>query len=218
MSKAILMSIQPKWCELIANGEKTDEIRKTRPNSMELQPPFKCYIYCTKGTDMLWISNEKERPYNDRISSLCIAKDCGGAYRANGEVIGEFVCDDIARKGLSDLIFDEEKTLRGTCITKDEMLDYLNVKNKNESLEISAIKNFLRPREVYEICEFYKWHISDLKIYDEPKLLNSFKPWNRECAYSDLGLAIPKCEECNACNMKKAPQSWCYVEEISNES
>lgn len=48
--KAILMSIQPKWCEKIVNGEKTIEVRKTRP---KLEPPFKCYIYCTKGKEVL---------------------------------------------------------------------------------------------------------------------------------------------------------------------
>lgn len=45
MSKAVLISIQPKWCELIAKGKKTLEVRKTRP---KLETPFKCYIYCTK--------------------------------------------------------------------------------------------------------------------------------------------------------------------------
>ena len=45
MSKAVLISIRPTWCELIANGEKTIEVRKTRP---KLDTPFKCYIYCTK--------------------------------------------------------------------------------------------------------------------------------------------------------------------------
>ena len=43
--KAVLISIQPKWCELISNGKKTIEVRKTRPM---LETPFKCYIYCTK--------------------------------------------------------------------------------------------------------------------------------------------------------------------------
>lgn len=31
MSKAVLISIRPKWCEKIVNGEKTVEVRKTRP-------------------------------------------------------------------------------------------------------------------------------------------------------------------------------------------
>ena len=29
--KAVLISIRPKWCELIASGKKTVEVRKTRP-------------------------------------------------------------------------------------------------------------------------------------------------------------------------------------------
>ena len=51
MSKAVLISIQPKWCELIASGRKTIEVRKTKPN---IPTPFKCYIYQTKRT---WIYN-----------------------------------------------------------------------------------------------------------------------------------------------------------------
>lgn len=42
MSKAVLISIRPKWCEKIISGEKTIEVRKTRP---KMNPPFKCYIY-----------------------------------------------------------------------------------------------------------------------------------------------------------------------------
>ena len=45
--KAVLISIQPKWCELIASGKKTIEVRKTKP---KLETPFKCYIYCTQNT------------------------------------------------------------------------------------------------------------------------------------------------------------------------
>ena len=31
MRKAVLISIRQKWAEKIANGEKTIEVRKTRP-------------------------------------------------------------------------------------------------------------------------------------------------------------------------------------------
>ena len=62
---AVLISIRPKWCEKIISGEKTIEVRKTRP---KLATPFKCRIYCTKG----W-------------------QDMG----RNGKVIGEFTCDEI---------------------------------------------------------------------------------------------------------------------------
>lgn len=47
MSKAVLISIRPKWCEKIINGQKTIEVRKTRP---KMDTPFKCYIYkCGNG-------------------------------------------------------------------------------------------------------------------------------------------------------------------------
>lgn len=46
MEKAVLISIHPEWCQKIANGKKTIEVRKTRP---KLKPPFRCYIYCTGG-------------------------------------------------------------------------------------------------------------------------------------------------------------------------
>lgn len=47
MSKAVLISLRPEWCEKIISGEKTIEVRKTRP---KMNPPFKCYIYkCGNG-------------------------------------------------------------------------------------------------------------------------------------------------------------------------
>ena len=39
--KSVLISIHPKWCELIASGKKTIEVRKTYP---KLPTPFRCYI------------------------------------------------------------------------------------------------------------------------------------------------------------------------------
>lgn len=67
MSKAVMISIQPRWCELIAAGEKTMEVRKTRP---KLETPFKCYIYQILPKSGDW--NERD-----------------------GRVIGEFACDRI---------------------------------------------------------------------------------------------------------------------------
>lgn len=70
--KAVLISIQPKWCELIASGKKTIEVRKTRP---KIATPFKVYVYMTKHK---WIF--KLLPFlKNRFA----------------KVIGEFVCDDI---------------------------------------------------------------------------------------------------------------------------
>lgn len=80
--KSILISIQPKWCELIANGEKTIEVRKTRP---KIEPPFKCYIYmtATKERCRLW----------EYITAYQNSK--GDILNGSQKVIGEFVCDEI---------------------------------------------------------------------------------------------------------------------------
>ena len=75
--KAVLISIQPKWCELIASGKKTVEVRKTIP---KIPTPFKVYIYETKGIG--------EVPQ-------FIDEDGHVSYRGKGCVIGEFICDRI---------------------------------------------------------------------------------------------------------------------------
>ena len=73
--KSVLISIQPKWCELIANGKKTVEVRKTKP---KLETPFKVYIYMTKSYDTLFGYGKPKK--------LCVD---------GGKVIGEFICDKI---------------------------------------------------------------------------------------------------------------------------
>lgn len=69
--RAVMISIKPQWCELIAKKQKTIEVRKTRP---KIKTPFKCYIYETKGLY--------------RGSGGCL-------FQGLGKVIGEFVCDYI---------------------------------------------------------------------------------------------------------------------------
>ena len=97
--KAVLMSIQPKWCEKIANGEKTIEVRKTSP---KLGTPFKCYIYCTIG-------NGVKGDYLVPSGIQC------------GKVIGEFVCDKIAGEG--------ETIRGCTGLSMEELQDYCNGKD-----------------------------------------------------------------------------------------
>ena len=46
MTNAVLISIHPQWCDKIADGRKTIEVRKTCPR---IGTPFKCYIYMTSG-------------------------------------------------------------------------------------------------------------------------------------------------------------------------
>lgn len=175
--KSVLISIQPKWCELIAKGEKTVEIRKTKPKH---ETPFKVYIYCT---------NNKQGTYD----LLEIHGTDGKIRKANGKVIGEFVCDAIIRNcEMANADIAEQQG----CIKRGELLKYAGDK------------------------EIYGWHISNLVIYDKPKELNRFqKPCIRDCdcggcenAYytRDYGFEGCALEE----GLTRPPQSWCYVEEF----
>ena len=107
MSRAVMLSVRPKWCEKIVNGDKTIEVRKTRP---KLETPFKCYIYRTKGT-VPHIINDK-----------WVQMEVGGT------VIGEFTCDRIDRLapanepyGIYDI--DDDYVLQ-TCLENGALWDY----------------------------------------------------------------------------------------------
>lgn len=108
MAKAVLISIRPKWCELIAKGKKTIEFRKTRPT---LQTRHKVYIYETRGF---------ERVGNDNLN--CVV---GGNGR--GAVIGEFVIDGIGvyKPNVHFTPTNMRYTLRKFgCITPEELWEY----------------------------------------------------------------------------------------------
>lgn len=170
MSKAVMLSIRPKWAEKIANGEKTIEVRKTRP---KLDTPFKCYIYCT-----LQGCNEFFRVDLGRD----VAKWNRGKWAdRKGKVIGEFTCDAITRVNICGFWDDSGKQLdnrlKDTCLTSEEFRNYLG-----ENVG-------------------YGWHISNLKIYDTPRELSEFTGL-RDTRFG----AAPY-------DIKRVPQSWCYVEE-----
>lgn len=96
MSKAVMLSIRPKWCEKIASGEKTIEVRKNRP---KLDTPFKVYIYCTQSGVAL------------------------RAWGKQGKVIGEFTCDRIY--GLAPLNHAPDDVEKQACLTREEIVNYL---------------------------------------------------------------------------------------------
>ena len=185
MSKAVLISIRPKWCELIANGTKTVEVRKTRP---KLETPFKCYIYCTKDkNNHFWTG--KRYSYADDHSHNAFDKI------GSGKIIGEFICGRIDEYD-DDTIFSfrHEDYARWNdfgraCMHPEDFQNYADGK------------------------WLYGWHISDLKIYDKPRELREFKKSNRDCFYADLGLAKRDCPDCknSGCFLERPPQSWCYV-------
>ena len=216
--KSVLISIQPKYCELIANGKKTIEVRKTRP---KIETPFKCYIYMSQG-DLKDLGSYSEWIYKNRM-----------------KVIGEFVCDEITeyRAEFTDLQYSDarhKKVCQNTIKwvdrddeneetvyryeTSNEEDDTDNCKFlKDSCLTFNEVRKYIG--ETFFDKPFYGWHISDLKIYDKPKELSEFRPIckfdgkDAICALFclnwkyDGGLFF----ECTR-KVTRPPQSWCYVE------
>lgn len=188
--REVLISIQPKWCELIANGKKTIEVRKTRP---KIETPFKCYIYCTLSG-----SNESFK------------EDCGGDIAEwnrskmalkKGKVIGEFVCRNI-------YFLDESALFEGMDEISNSVIEEYSCLSIDELLAYKGNKQ-----------EIYGWSISDLVIYKKPKELSEFKPYcDKGCLDGKMCKHYEWVEwyGTDSCTrprtIQRPPQSWCYVE------
>lgn len=107
MSKAILISIHPKWCEKIVSGQKTIEVRKTRPN---IKTPFKCYIYQTKHK---WICSFLRFVGMETFAELL--------DDSHGKIIGEFVCNGMLSHCESS---NADLAEQQGCIRMDKLFDY----------------------------------------------------------------------------------------------
>ncbi len=212
MSKAVLISIRPKWCEKIARGEKTIEVRKNRP---KLETPFKCYIYCTKAKERLIdILKDGDENYGEIYHGkpVFIKLDEGSVCDMWGKrqkVIGEFVCDrifpiDVYDNGcIKDWNFE---CMWQACLPYEGIAAYIGREKRG-----------------------YGWHISDLKIYDKPKELSEFSPMcmykndDKSCQSRMIACSYQKYDynpdgsinlvECGR-TLERPPQSWCYVEEV----
>lgn len=196
--KAVLASIKPKYCELIASRKKTVEIRKNRP---KIDVPFKCYIYCTAGKEEFWVFDGQSK-----------REEFG-----NGKVIGEFVCDKIQWNNASDLWIaeDAEITLEGTCLTKEDMYKYLGVKSgtsrNDKKYEFYGwhISDLVIYDTTKELSEFH--FPSDR--YCEKGLCGGCP---HDCTADVYGDYDYDCEWKRP--LTRPPQSWCYVEELSSLS
>ena len=190
--REVMISVQPKWCELIANGKKTVEVRKTKP---KCDVPFKVYIYCTNNGGTLHMAYDGlhyHKSYFGRNDGSCI----------NGKVIGEFVCDAVEHYTSNCTVFESvllpsPSELEEMCLTLDEFNGY-------------GTRGKL----------LYGWHISDLVIYDKPRELGEFYTrcysGCKNCKYEswDYDLGGGKDIICIVSNKKpiaRPPQSWCYA-------
>ena len=222
--KSVLISIQPKWCELIASSKKTIEVRKTRP---KIDTPFKCYIYCTKAKqrfthggivetlDDLFRMPNGQIKYGYSGELMCCDEPYSKDNFLNGKVIGEFVCDWVESTPLWRI-----KGNTGFCAKRT---------NREENLPKMACLS-LEELEEYAGSEsrlIYGWHISNLVIYDKPKELREFYTVCKlNCEYCEMWGSVRvnaeefdmdcKSDWFNHKPLKRPPQSWCYVEEIKN--
>lgn len=147
--KAVLMSIHPKWCEKIFNGEKTIEVRKTAP---KIETPFKVYVYQTKP----------------RGGKAIVSEVLNSVY-AGGKVIGSFVCDKINRYNTSWL-FGEDNLKETTCLDDAEIMDYIEYTDREFYLwHITEPKLFDKPRNLSEFgtykTEWVAWYGSDDLVF-----------------------------------------------------
>nr|DAI22040.1 MAG TPA: hypothetical protein [Caudoviricetes sp.] len=186
MSKAVLISIRPKWCEKICNGEKTVEVRKTRP---KLNTPFRVYIYCTLP----------KYPHEDFIATDYPKPQ----FYGGGKVIGEFICDRIYEletrsPGGSYYVKGEGQpttndVARQSCLGLGDMYAYLESKT-GYGLHIAGLEVYDTPKELSEFRKAcaHDWYCDSCAMYREN---------NGTCGDESLRL-------------KRPPQSWCYVEEM----
>lgn len=133
--KSVMLSIKPKYCELIASGKKTIEVRKTKP---KLKTPFKCFIYECKGKEVSKI--------------IDIPKEQGGGvldyyeYEGCGKVIGEFVCDAI----IVDKTFGHDDLFNAAaCLSVAEVAAYC-INKETFGWHISDLVIYDKPKELSE--------------------------------------------------------------------
>lgn len=199
--KEILISIKPQWVEKILSGEKTIEIRKTMP---KCKLPCKVYIYCTKGQE-IWGDGTGET-WNgiDENEDMQLVHELNPTLtRLNGKVVAEFTLKNIVRFDIESIVFmgKGKELMQKSCLGGLSLRKYLGNKIG------------------------YSWGIDNLKVYETPKELSEFSHYipNNKCPKKECGIDCEDCmsydgehETCLALyylhrQIKKPPQSWCYV-------
>lgn len=192
MNKAVMLSIRPKWVEKIASGEKTIEVRKTRP---KLETPFKAYIYCTMP--------DAKDPHN--ILELHGAD--GKIRKANGKVIGEFTCERIFpinvfdNGGIQNWFFEH---MERSCLTYEELADYIGNGRTGYGWHISDLKIYDTLRELSEFSPVCRYKNDD-KSCQSRRVACSYQKYDYN---PDGSINLVECGR----TLERPPQSWCYVE------
>lgn len=192
--KAVLLSVKPKYCELIFSGRKNVEIRKSQP---KLKPPFTCYIYQIKHK---WIYNI--------FRSMGAKKIYNKLENALGKIIGEFICDGIGGfKVFEDGAIQDWycKDLGESCLTEEELAEYVGKGKIGYAWHISDRTIYKKPKELSEF-------ISYCSDYEKEKITGRC----RKCKhyYVNHTDMLIECDCEGERPITRPPQSWYYVEEL----
>ena len=160
--KSIFMSIKPKYCYQIFKGEKTLEIRKTKPEI--LQTPFDVYVYCTMpdihhqticghmrlNDDELYIHPKEGLKHGDSIELMA----CDDAYSKdnflNGKCIGKLTIDYIQRLRYPEDRLVDVIDAKEACLSAKEIIEYSRGK------------------------PLFGWHIKEANLFKRPLLADTF--------------------------------------------
>lgn len=155
-----------------------------RKTEPKLETPFKVYIYCTAGN------------LSYKVNDGMMCNISGGKL-----VVGEFTCDTCDR-------VEAIKAATGPYGIYDVDDDFV----AQTGLVDGALWDYGKG------ATLYGWHISDMKIYETPKELTEFYTWKKCKSCSQSGYESTACAYDENCMVPavitKAPQSWCYVEEL----
>lgn len=204
--KAVLLSIQPRWCGLIASGKKTIEVRKTRP---KIETPFKVYIYCTNDKkNHFWTG--KRYSYADERSHNAFDKD------RNGKVIGEFICDAIISH--CEMANADIAEQRG-CIRREQLFEYANGAELY-GWHISDLITYDKPRKLSEFNIVDNAAVLSCihrEIIGQSEYKTAHNGWIKGSYICHAGIEPDWCTKCRTKPLERPPQSWCYVEVSGNE-
>lgn len=192
----VLCSIKPYWLYLICEGVKKTEIAKNEPKSEAWNGIV--FLYCSKDMRSF---NRIPDEYKEKYRPLL------------GKVACQFLCEKIES-------FDSAYSEWAYMVAPAESIMPMH---EEKALKIMQEQGCLSLDEIIEYFgnEDYKaffWHISDLKIFDKPKMLGEFQKIGA-LSYDEwlYGLYNGTNENCYEkylmpFQVTRPPQSWCYVE------
>lgn len=210
MKSNILCSIHLYWAYQIFKKTKTLEIRKSKPVC-----PATVYLYISKNSykDLEKIPKEDRDMCKNWIGKVALK------FTLNQVDIIEICDPDILLNG-------QQKSWNWfknkSCLDAEQLMSYIGYGNDHDGW-------------CMEYDNGYAWHIDNLKIYDKPKELSEFRkdldcddyPCNKNCDcrynYYDHSEGCWACgidfdgANCIYKQIKRPPQSWCYVEEMKDE-